>query len=169
MKSSRQWTASAKLRGERVVNAFSISGAPIPAGEYRWVEGRLAHTQPGGALLRGTVPVEGGPFCDGTRLGFSVSPTWNGSRHLELNGLFSASRLSFDERDGSREQIRVQVARLRAPGLPEQGPIHRLLRTVHERGGPFFSGTPTRCRSGGAAATRSNGLPVARARRSGAL
>jgi len=114
MKSSRQWTASAKLREEHVENAFSISGAPIPAGEYRWVEGRLAHTQPGGALLRGTVAVEGGQFYDGTRLGFSVSPTWNASRHLELNGLYSASRLSFDERNGSREQVSVQVARLRA-------------------------------------------------------
>jgi hypothetical protein len=114
MKSTREWTASAKLRQEQVASAFSISGAPIPAGAYRWVEGRLAHTQPSGALLRGTVALEGGQFYDGSRLGFSVSPTWNASRHLELNGLYSASRISFDDRAGAEERVTVQVARLRA-------------------------------------------------------
>jgi hypothetical protein len=114
MKSTREWTATAKLREERVETGFSISGAPIPAGDYRWVEGRLAHTQPQAALLRGTVALEGGQFYDGTRLGVSVSPTWNASRYLELNGLYSASRLSFDDRAGVEARVTVQVARVRA-------------------------------------------------------
>ncbi len=118
MKSTRQWTATAKLREERVRDGFSLSGAEVPAGAYRWVEGRVAHTQPGGALLRGTVALEGGQFYDGHRVGFSVSPTWNASRYLELSGLYSASRISFQDRTpeagAENERVMVQVARLRA-------------------------------------------------------
>jgi hypothetical protein len=114
MKSGRRWAASASLREERVTRPFGLSGASVPAGEYRWAEGRLAYTQPGGALLRGTLSVEGGRFYDGHRIGFSAGPTWSVSRHLELNGLYQASRITFDERPAGAEQVLVQVARLRA-------------------------------------------------------
>ncbi|MBA2670123.1 MAG: hypothetical protein H0U67_07125, partial [Gemmatimonadetes bacterium] len=91
-----------------------FAGASVPAGEYRWVEGRIAHTQPGSSLLRGTLAVEGGRFYDGYRLGFSAGPTWSVSRHLELNGLYQASRISFAERPSGEEQVLIQVARVRA-------------------------------------------------------
>jgi hypothetical protein len=113
-KSGRRWVASTSLREERVTRPFGFAGASVPAGDYRWVEGRLAHTQPGSALLRGTVAVEGGRFYDGHRIGFSAAPTWSASRHLELNGLYQASRITFDERPAGQEQVLVQVARLRA-------------------------------------------------------
>jgi hypothetical protein len=114
MKSGRRWVASTSLRDERVTRPFGFAGASVPAGDYRWVEGRLAHTQPGGALLRGTLAVEGGRFYDGHRIGFSAAPIWSPSRHLELNGLYQASRITFDERPAGAEQVLVQVARLRA-------------------------------------------------------
>jgi hypothetical protein len=114
MKSGRRWVASTSLREERVSRPFGFGGASVPAGDYRWVEGRLAHTQPGGALLRGTLAVEGGRFYDGHRIGFSAAPTWSASRHLELNGLYQASRITFSDRPAGEEQVLVQVARLRA-------------------------------------------------------
>ncbi|MBA4159229.1 MAG: carbohydrate binding family 9 domain-containing protein [Gemmatimonadetes bacterium] len=114
MKSGRWWVASTSLREERVAQPFAFAGASVPAGDYRWVEGRLAHTQPGGALLRGTLAVEGGRFYDGYRLGFSAGPTWSASRHLELNGLYQASRITFAERPSGEEQVLIQVARIRA-------------------------------------------------------
>jgi uncharacterized protein YlzI (FlbEa/FlbD family) len=114
MKSGRKWVASASLRDERVTRPFSIAGASVPEGDYRWVEGRLAHTQPGGALLRGTLSAEGGRFYDGHRIGFSAAPTWSASRHLELNGLYQASRIIFTERPAGEEQVTIQVARIRA-------------------------------------------------------
>lgn len=114
MKSTRRWVASGKLREERVEQTFGIAGASVPAGEYRWVEGRLAHTQPTGALLRGTLALEGGRFYDGHRVGFSASPIWNASRHLELNGLYQVSRVTFPDREGGEERTTIQVARLRA-------------------------------------------------------
>ncbi|MGI9182129.1 MAG: DUF5916 domain-containing protein [Longimicrobiaceae bacterium] len=114
MKSGRRWVASTSLREERVAQPFGFAGASVPVGDYRWVEGRLAHTQPGGALLRGTLAVEGGRFYDGYRLGFSAGPTWSASRHLELNGLYQASRITFAERPSGEEQVLIQVARIRA-------------------------------------------------------
>jgi hypothetical protein len=114
MKSGRRWVASTNLREERVSQSFGVAGASIPAGDYRWVEGRFAYTQPGGALLRGTIAVEGGRFYDGHRIGFSAAPTWSASRHLELNGLYQASRITFAERHAGEEQVLIQVARLRA-------------------------------------------------------
>jgi hypothetical protein len=113
MKSGRSWVASTSLREERVTRPFGFSGASVPAGEYRWVEGLLSHTQPGSALFRGTVSVEGGRFYDGHRIGFSAMPIWSVSRHLELTGLYQASRISFAERAAGAEQVLVQVARLR--------------------------------------------------------
>jgi hypothetical protein len=114
MKSGRRWVASATLRDERVSRSFRFSTASIPVGDYRWAEGRLAYTQPGGALLRGTVAVEGGSFYDGHRIGFSAAPTWSASRYLELNGLYQASRITFAERPAGEEQVLIQVARIRA-------------------------------------------------------
>jgi hypothetical protein len=114
MKSGRRWVASANLRDERVSRSFRFSKASIPVGDYRWVEGRVAYTQPGGALLRGTVAMEGGSFYDGHRIGFSAAPTWSASRYLELNGLYQASRITFADRTAGDEQVLVQVARIRA-------------------------------------------------------
>jgi hypothetical protein len=114
MKSGRRWAASTTLREERVTRAFGFAGASVPVGDYRWVEGRLAYTHPGGALVRGTLSVEGGRFYDGQRMGFSAGPTWSASRHLELNGLYQASRITFADRPAGEEQVLVQVARVRA-------------------------------------------------------
>jgi hypothetical protein len=114
MRSARTWVASTSLREERVIQPFGFAGASVPAGDYRWAEGRLAYSQPGGALVRGTLSVEGGRFYDGHRFGLSASPTWSASRHLELNGLYQASRVTFAERPAGEEQVLIQVARVRA-------------------------------------------------------
>jgi hypothetical protein len=114
MKSTRRWVAATSLREERVTRPFGFAGASVPVGDYRWVEGRLAHTQPSGALFRGTLSIEGGRFYDGHRIGFSAAPTWSASRHLELNGLYQASRITFADRPAGEEQVLIQVARVRA-------------------------------------------------------
>jgi hypothetical protein len=114
MKSGRKWVAAATVREERVTRPFGFAGAAVPGGDYRWAEGRLAYTQPGGALLRGTLTVEGGRFYDGHRIGFSAAPTWSASRHLELNGLYQASRITFADRPAGAQQVLIQVARIRA-------------------------------------------------------
>jgi hypothetical protein len=114
MKSGRRWIASATLREEHVARAFGFAGATVSEGDYRWTEGRLAYTQPGGSLFRGMLSVEGGRFYDGRRIGLSAAPTWSASRHLELNGLYQASRVTFADRPSGEEQALIQVARVRA-------------------------------------------------------
>jgi hypothetical protein len=114
MKNGRRWVASTTLREERVTRAFGFAGASIPVGDYRWAEGRLAYSHPGGALLRGTLSAEGGRFYDGHRIGFAAAPIWSASRHLELSGIYQGSRITFAERPAGEEQVLVQVARVRA-------------------------------------------------------
>jgi len=111
MKSSRVWSASATLREERLRQGFRVGDATIPAGDHRFADARLAHTQPLGSQLRGTVALEGGSFYDGRRAGISVMPTWSVSRHLEMTGAYLVNRIRFDQRD---EAFTAQVARLRA-------------------------------------------------------
>ncbi len=114
MKTGSRVNASFKIREEQVPSAFGISGAVVSAGDYRWTEGRFSVSRPAGALLRGSVSVEGGEFYDGSRMGFSVSPTWSQSRYLELNGLYQVTRLSFPDRTEGRVSTTIQVSRLRA-------------------------------------------------------
>lgn len=48
--------------------------------------------------VRGTVNATVGEFYDGSILGMALSPTWNQSRHLELNGRYEVNHLSFHQR-----------------------------------------------------------------------
>ncbi len=83
----------------------------VPAGRHTYVEAQTRYTMADGSLFRGEAEIEGGTFFDGTRVGVELSPTWNASRHLELQGSWSFTRLSFDDRDQSAN---VQLMGLRA-------------------------------------------------------
>lgn len=96
---------------EDLRDGFSLSDdAVIPAGEYRFLTGRISYEAPGGRLLRSNADVEVGQFYDGRILSASVSPTWFASRHLQLGGRYQASRISFPDRD---QAFTAHVARLR--------------------------------------------------------
>jgi len=83
----------------------------VPAGRHTWVEASTRYEMQDGALLRGRAELKGGTFFDGSRLGVELSPTWNASRHLELQGSWSFTRLSFSDRN---QTANVQLMGLRA-------------------------------------------------------
>jgi hypothetical protein len=84
--------------------------ATVPAGRYTFMAGNVGYESPDGQLLR----VEGnstlGRFFDGWRWEVGLSPTWNPSRHVELEGTYDANLVRFPERD---QRFIAHVARLR--------------------------------------------------------
>lgn len=85
---------------EDLRDGFSLSDdALIPAGEYRFLTGRISYVAPEGRLLRSNANLEIGQFYDGRIVSASVSPTWFASRHLQLGGSYQASRITFPDRD----------------------------------------------------------------------
>lgn len=96
---------------ESVRDAFEVAGAPIVPGEYWFHEARLRLQLPRSDLFRGNYQLSAGSFYDGTRVGLSLDPTWNQSRHLELSGGYEINRLSFADRD---VRTTAHLARLKA-------------------------------------------------------
>ena len=95
---------------ESVRDPFPISDVVVPAGEYWFHEAnamlRLGRTD----LFRGQFDAALGSFYGGTRLSFSVGPTWVVSKYLELESGYEVNRLDFADRGAATT---TQLARLR--------------------------------------------------------
>ena len=80
---------------ESVRDAFHISDAVIPTGEYWFHEAnvmlRLGRTD----LFRGEFNASAGSFYDGNRLSLSLAPVWVVSKYLELESAYEVNRLDF--------------------------------------------------------------------------
>ena len=82
----------------------------VPPGRYTFVTARMGYGAPDGRLLRVDANTSIGEFFDGWRWQAEVSPTWNLSRHLELEGTYQVNRVRFSDRD---QQFLAHIARMR--------------------------------------------------------
>lgn len=96
---------------EGLLEPFALGDVTIPAGGYRFVDGRLSVETPGGRTVTGVGELSGGAFYDGYRVTAAVAPTWAASPHLELGARAEASRVWFPARD---QEYRGVVTSLRA-------------------------------------------------------
>jgi len=84
---------------ESLRTPFFIADAEIPAGEYWFHGGEIEYQRSRSDLFRGSFTLSAGSFYDGTRVGFSMDPSWTQSRYLELGAGYQVNRLDFSGRD----------------------------------------------------------------------
>ncbi len=112
LKSGHSLTASVEATRELLDRGFGLpDDAEVPAGEYTFAAARLRYSPPPGALIRSSFNLGAGSFYDGTLLSASIGPTWNVSRHLELNGSYGIDAIRLPDRD---QGFTAHIARLRA-------------------------------------------------------
>lgn len=107
--------ASARLELEHnyedVREPFELEeGVEVPIGSYWLHEGSLRYEAATGSLFRPEVRLSAGSFYDGWRVSFSADPTWNLSRHLELQANYELNVIRFPDRD---QRLDSHLARLR--------------------------------------------------------
>ena len=110
-KSGRSLGADMEVRMEdlRAPLAFP-ENTTVPAGRYTFASVGADVGPPEGHLLRVDASASAGTFFDGWRGQAGVEPTWNPSRHLELEGSYEVNLVRFPSRD---QQFVAHVARLR--------------------------------------------------------
>ena len=84
--------------------------AEVSPGEYGFINADIRYSMHDGNLFRASFNAEAGSFYDGYRYSFSVSPTWNVSRHVEMGADLIANFIRFGDRD---QQFDFQLIRAR--------------------------------------------------------
>lgn len=75
---------------------FEIAAeSSVPPGRYTFSFGRARYSTPPGGTVSSDFLLTGGQFYDGQRVSAQVSPTWNVTRHLRLQGFYEINRLDF--------------------------------------------------------------------------
>ena len=82
----------------------------VPPGSYTTFEVKGGYDMPAKKLLRADFNWSVGGFYDGWRLEWSVKPTWNVSRHLEMGSEYEVNIIRFPERN---QGFNSHVIRLR--------------------------------------------------------
>ena len=98
-KGGTQVTLQGSSSFESLRTPFAIADAEIPVGEYWFHGGELQYQRSRNDLLRGSFTLSAGTFYDGTRVGFSMDPSWTQSRYLELGAGYQVNRLEFPDRE----------------------------------------------------------------------
>jgi hypothetical protein len=120
-----EWRVEMKSRADLQLTArtifddlevpFRLPGtAEIPAGSYTFHEVGARYKMADAQRLRTTLDLRGGTFYDGSRAVATLRPTWNLSRHLELEGTYQYNRVDFADRD---ERLRAHIGRVRAEAM----------------------------------------------------
>jgi hypothetical protein len=110
-KSGRSLEGEVEVRVEDLRRDLPLpENTTVPAGRYTFMSGNVGYESPDGQLLRLEGSSTFGRFYDGWQWGLELSPTWNPSRHLELEGTYNASLVRFPERN---QRFIAHVARLR--------------------------------------------------------
>jgi hypothetical protein len=111
-KAGHQLTVSVANLYESVLDTFVISGGvPVVPGNYWFHEGIIRFEASRGSIFRPNVTISGGSFYDGWRVGTTLTPAWNVSKHLELSADYTFNAIRFPDRNGSLDQ---HLAKLRA-------------------------------------------------------
>lgn len=115
-KSNHSLSVNIFQRIEDLQNPFVLSeGIQVPRGRYQFNAAQLAYSMPGAWNLRTSIGVGGGQFFDGNRKYFYVSPIWNASRFIRLNGFYQLNRIKFSQRN---EELTNHISRLRIEVTP---------------------------------------------------
>lgn len=103
-----------KLFVEDVASDFSIGGdAVIPRGRYTFADLQLVWHMPTGKRLRTNLDARAGSYFDGNRAQLILTPTWNISPQIELEGGYQYTRLRFPTRNDGAD---IHLTRLRVRG-----------------------------------------------------
>jgi len=84
--------------------------ADVPSGNYTFYGMEGNFSTPGGGLYRIDTNMNAGSFYDGSRVSFSVSPSWSISSNLELGGTYQFNRVLFPDRD---QEFNANIGRFR--------------------------------------------------------
>lgn len=98
----RGWNASlgVDLQHEVLLATLPLAaGVSVPAGAHDFTTFQFQVNPPQGRRLRMGAAVSTGTFYDGTRTEVAIYPTWNASRHFEVQGLYSRQVIRFADRD----------------------------------------------------------------------
>lgn len=114
--SGHSFTFGTFHRVEDLRASFELSEeVEIPADRYDFYTGKISYQMPGSQKLRTSIGINGGEFYDGRRWYAELSPIWNASRYVRLNGFYQWNRLSFPARD---QALTAHVGRLRVEITP---------------------------------------------------
>jgi len=98
----RGWNAylEVNLQHEDLPAALPLApGVSVPAGPHDFATVSLSLNPPQGQRLRMGASLGTGSFYDGTQTQLALEPTWNASRHLEIQGLYVRQAIRFASRD----------------------------------------------------------------------
>ena len=84
-----QFNTSVNWNCENLPIAFPLLGRTIiPPGEYQFLRMIASYQMAASNLLRTRIELDGGTFYGGQRYTLNISPTWNLSKHLELEASY---------------------------------------------------------------------------------
>ncbi|NOY37390.1 MAG: carbohydrate binding family 9 domain-containing protein [Chlorobi bacterium] len=99
-KSNYSGSFSLDYNHERVRGIFELSNdVNVPSGEYDFISFKGLISTPMTNFFYVAGNIEGGPFYDGTRLSFTLQPSWNISSSLNLSGSYQINRVWFPGRN----------------------------------------------------------------------
>ena len=112
-----QWKSGAnisfdfEIHHEDLRDSLSFpSNSTVPLGSYTFFRHEGGFDMPSGSLFRTEFDWGLAQFYDGWRIDFGFGPTWNASRHIELNGEYELNIVRFPDRD---QGFNAHVIRLR--------------------------------------------------------
>lgn len=116
-----KWRATTKLGDqvnteitwhyEDIREALPLLGrTAIPPGQYEFIRGVAGYRMASSRLLRTRIEADFGSFYGGWRFTSSLSPTWNISKHLELEGTYLYNLLSVPYEE---DQFAVHLGQLK--------------------------------------------------------
>ena len=80
---------------EGVRSEFRVADLVVQPGEYWFHEANVMLRLPRSAAFRGEFEGSAGTFYGGSRLGFSLGPTWTVSKYLEVEAGYEVNRIRF--------------------------------------------------------------------------
>jgi len=93
-----------------VVPFVLSEGVQIAVGNYNFNQFSIIYEMSPGKNFRTNWSTELGSFYDGEKISFSISPTWNLSRHFEVGADYEYNRIEFSQRN---ETFNSNVGRFR--------------------------------------------------------
>ncbi len=104
-------SAELKATYENLLEDFYLSeDVYVPAGNYTFYRIAASYRMPLEKLFNIRSRIEAGRFYDGSRLSFSIDPSWYVSKHFELSAEYLYERVRFDQRN---QQLDAHITRLR--------------------------------------------------------
>jgi len=99
-KSGASWSVSVTRTYDHTQTGFQLSDSVmVLPGKYTFYGAKSSYSMTPGRRLRFSASMETGAFYDGKKHAFTFSPTWNPSKHFEINVSYTFNQVDFDGRD----------------------------------------------------------------------